>query len=179
MLGDGRRTHMGTNCKKNASWGKGKSIHSIIFNTASDLTYDLKFTVKFMSPISFLFTFISYSVATLLDIPFAAKHIQIGGLFPIVIDCYHLCSSASSKAATKWTGFFFFGRTKWTVWTCDLFTRTSCITFPSRRARHLICRPDLFQISSRASSPLRSAVLRTWFSWKNHPKKGEKEYGFR
>lgn len=39
-------TYRGINCAKNASWGKGKSIYSIIFTTASDLINDLKFTIS-------------------------------------------------------------------------------------------------------------------------------------
>lgn len=39
-------TYRGTNCKKNASWGKGKSMYSIIFKTASDLICDLKIHLK-------------------------------------------------------------------------------------------------------------------------------------
>lgn len=35
-------THRGTNLRTIASWGKGKSMYSIIFNTASDLMYDLE-----------------------------------------------------------------------------------------------------------------------------------------
>lgn len=35
-------TYSGTNRRKTASWGKGMSIYSIIFRTASDLIYDLK-----------------------------------------------------------------------------------------------------------------------------------------
>lgn len=40
-------THRGTNCKKNASWGNGKSMYSMIFSKASDLIYDLKSTIEF------------------------------------------------------------------------------------------------------------------------------------
>lgn len=35
-------TYSGINCRKKASCGKGKSMYSIIFNTASDLMYDLQ-----------------------------------------------------------------------------------------------------------------------------------------
>lgn len=35
-------TYSGTNCRNNASWGKGKSMYSIIFKTASDFICDLK-----------------------------------------------------------------------------------------------------------------------------------------
>lgn len=34
-------TYKGTNCRKNANWGNGKSMYSMIFSTASDLIYDL------------------------------------------------------------------------------------------------------------------------------------------
>lgn len=39
-------TYWGTNCRKNASWGKGRSMYSIILRTASDLIYDRSLNVK-------------------------------------------------------------------------------------------------------------------------------------
>lgn len=39
-------TYKGTNCRKNASRGKGNSRYSMIFNTASDLIYELKSIIK-------------------------------------------------------------------------------------------------------------------------------------
>jgi len=49
-------TYRGTICRKNASWGKGKSMYSIIFNTASDLICDLKIHLKVLALILSLST---------------------------------------------------------------------------------------------------------------------------
>lgn len=60
-------TYSGTNWAKNASWGKGKSIYSIIFTTASDLMNDLKFTMSVINVTRIiLYRYICYMLCNLI-----------------------------------------------------------------------------------------------------------------
>lgn len=147
-------TYRGTNCAKIASWGKGKSIYSIIFTTASDLMNDLKFTMSVINVTRIiLYRYICYMLCNL--------------IFKLAVGIVKLRDRCTYEKVIYMKKFIWmrkklsFIKTLTIVRLLQISNEVIVYTYPFQQEQHLKYHRELFQTFWAVSSLLHSGELQT------------------
>ena len=141
-------TYRGTICRKNASWGKGKSMYSIIFNTASDLICDLKIHLKVLALHTHSFS----------------KHIHKSITCNTFVNQMNQWRNFEACKLTLVTMFYTKKRKGIDLEKMLSSNICSLITYLSQLVQHLKYHQELFRTSSTVFSLPHSGEPHTWFS---------------